>query len=313
MLKTLLDDNNLAEYTMYDSIDEHFLDTPFFNDFIKDQRDGIKAIEDYKTKLVTFKRELEQQIQKFLTQDTSSEQDTPSEQDPSSEQDTSLSQEERLRNEFEKLYANYKIRTTKPKEIPAYFECPISLDTIMLPVSRIDDKGHVFTYESSDIMRALTESTKRDNNDTYLSPEDPQTRAKVSFADYMPDPIFDCLLDEFIIDPEAYYKNYDTTDYQNAHLQEKRGLTKDEMIIYLKNAQLQKDKGLTKNKVITFYAGKRKTKQKKQTNKRIPKQTNKRIPKQTNKRRQKQTNKRRQKQTNKRRQKQTNKRKKLTL
>ena len=279
VLKHLLDDNNLAEYTFYNKISEHFLDSRYLNEGIKNQRDGLKTIEDYKTRLVTFKRELEQQIQKIITQDTSSE------------QDTSLSQEKRLRNEFEKLYANYKTRTTKPKEIPEYFECAISQDTIMFPISRIDDKGHFFTYESDDIMRALTVSTKRNENGTYLPPLDPQTNVTVKFADYMSNPIFESLLDEFIIDPEAYYKNYDTTDYKTAQLQEEKGLTKDEVSIYLKNAHLQKDRGLTKNELITLSAGKRKTKQKKQTNKRIPKQTQQK--KYTNKRRQKQTNKRR--------------------
>ena len=283
--KRYLNDNTLAEYIRYlvgeKIVTRYFLDAPIIQDTIRDERTMVKTTEEHKTTLLEFKRELEQQIQENLKQYTSLE------------QDTSLSQEKRLRNVFDKLYTNYRRTSKNPKDIPDYFNCAISLDTIMFPMSRKDNSNNVFTYESEEIIKVLMPKITTD-----MPIRDPLTQIEVSLDNYMPDPIFESLLDEFIIDPEAYYEKYDTTDYKTAHIQEEKGLTKDEASIYLKNAHLQKDRNLTKDELITFSAGKRKTKQK---NKRIPKQTQQK--KYTNKRRQKQTNKRRQKQTNKRRQK----------
>ena len=116
------------------------------------------------------------------------------------------SQKERLRNAFNILYKDYKEETTTPKDIPEYFDCPLELDTIMFPLSYTNKVGFVYTYDRDYITRHVS-STK-----TH-----PETREKVEITAFVPDDIFNELLDEFIIDPDAYYKKYNTKDYQVAH------------------------------------------------------------------------------------------------
>ena len=235
-------------------IKQYFLDHPAITESITQQKDDLNTIETYKTKLINLKNKLEK-----LVQDTSPEQDT------SPKQDTSLPQNKRLSQEFTKLYEKYKTTATNPKEIPEYFNCSISTEPIMFPLSWKDENGHVFTYESEWITKVITDGG-----------DDPLTRRPTESIEYKPDPIFDSLLDEFIIDPEAYYENYDAINYKTAHLQEEKGLTKDEATMHLKNAHLQEEEGLTKNEMKTQSAGKRKQKNKTYKSYKKNKQTNKR-------------------------------------
>jgi len=116
------------------------------------------------------------------------------------------SQKEILRNAFNKLYEDYKIKTTTPKDIPEYFECPLELETIMFPLSYTNKAGFVYTYDRDYITRHVSRTKTH-----------PETRETVEITEFVPDDIFNELLDEFIIDPDAYYEKYDTDHYQEAH------------------------------------------------------------------------------------------------
>jgi len=134
---------------------------------------------------------------------------------PSIEPEANIPQEDILRNAFDKLYEDYKKETTAPKEIPEYFVCHLALDTIMFPMSYTNDEGFIYTYERDYITRSVSK-TKRH----------PETREEVEITEFVPDDIiFNGLLDEFIIDPDAYYKKYNTEDYQEAY-RHKSKLTK---------------------------------------------------------------------------------------
>ena len=116
------------------------------------------------------------------------------------------SQKEILRNAFNILYGDYKKETTTPKDIPEYFDCPLELDTIMFPLSYTNKDGFVYTYDRDYITRHVSRTKTH-----------PETREHVEITEFVPDDIFNKLLDEFIIDPDAYYEKYDTKDYQKAH------------------------------------------------------------------------------------------------
>ena len=133
---------------------------------------------------------------------------------PSIEPEANIPQEDILRNAFNKLYEDYKKETTAPKEIPEYFVCHLALDTIMFPMSYKNDKGFIYTYDRDYITRYVSETKTH-----------PETREKVEITEFVPDDIFNGLLDEFIIDPDAYYKKYNTEDYQEAYIHKSK-LTK---------------------------------------------------------------------------------------
>ena len=133
---------------------------------------------------------------------------------PSIEPEANIPQEDILRNAFDKLYEDYKKETTAPKEIPEYFVCHLALDTIMFPMSYTNDEGFIYTYDRDYITRYVSEKKRH-----------PETREEVEITEFVPDDIFNGLLDEFIIDPDAYYKKYNTEDYQEAY-RHKSKLTK---------------------------------------------------------------------------------------
>ena len=133
---------------------------------------------------------------------------------PSIEPEANIPQEDILRNAFNKLYEDYKKETTAPKEIPEYFVCHLALDTIMFPMSYKNDKGFIYTYDRDYITRYVSKTKTH-----------PETREEVEITEFVPDDIFNGLLDEFIIDPDAYYKKYNTEDYQEAYIHKSK-LTK---------------------------------------------------------------------------------------
>ena len=133
---------------------------------------------------------------------------------PSIEPEANIPQEDILRNAFNKLYEDYKKETTAPKEIPEYFVCHLALDTIMFPMSYTNDEGFIYTYDRDYITRYVSEKKRH-----------PETREEVEITEFVPDDIFNGLLDEFIIDPDAYYKKYNTEDYQEAYIHKSK-LTK---------------------------------------------------------------------------------------
>ena len=118
-------------------------------------------------------------------------------------------QVEILTTKFNILYEAYKSTKkdkTDIKKVPEYFSCPITIDTIMCAVSRTDNEGHIHTFEKYAIEKWLA------NNNS-----EPTTQAKVSIDMYKPNPIFNSLIDEFIINPDAYYNKYRDKDFQTIY------------------------------------------------------------------------------------------------
>ena len=170
---------------------------------------------------------------------------------PSIEPEANIPQEDILRNAFNKLYEDYKKETTAPKEIPEYFVCHLALDTIMFPMSYKNDKGFIYTYDRDYITRYVSETKTH-----------PETREKVEITEFVPDDIFNGLLDEFIIDPDAYYKKYNTEDYQEAYIHKSK-LTK---AMGIKTKQIKANK--TKAKQTKEKKSKSKSKSKSRNTKR---------------------------------------------
>jgi len=115
-------------------------------------------------------------------------------------------QVEILTTKFNILYEAYKSTKKDIKKVPEYFSCPITIDTIMCAVSRTDNEGHIHTFEKYAIEKWLA------NNNS-----EPTTQAKVSIDMYKPNPIFNSLIDEFIINPDAYYNKYRDKDFQTIY------------------------------------------------------------------------------------------------